>query len=79
MFKQPEGMIKPRFWIGRRDTRWDVYPQQEPQQIVAHDCHGYWEYSTNGFWFRTPRAFNFEREISRAEAEATTGPAPVIR
>ena len=24
-----------RFWIGSRDTRWDVYPCREPEEVVG--------------------------------------------
>lgn len=63
-------MIRPKFYIGRRDTRWDVYPQAEPEQVVAHDWHGYWAKTPDGQWFMSPASYNLIREISEAEANA---------
>jgi hypothetical protein len=57
-----------KFYVARRDTRWDVYPQREPEQVVAHDWHGFWAWSAGGFWFKTPASFVFIREITKQEA-----------
>ena len=57
-----------KFYVARRDTRWDVYPQLEPQQVVAHDWRGFYQISAEGKWFLTPTSFNLEREISATEA-----------
>lgn len=61
-------MIDPKYYVARRDTRWDVYPQQEPEVVVAHDWWGFWERAPQGFWFQTPRSFVLVREISEQEA-----------
>jgi hypothetical protein len=64
-------MIDPKFYVARRDTRWDVYPQREPPEIVAHDWYGFWAKTTDGQWFKTPTAYVLLREISEAEANGT--------
>jgi len=57
-----------KFYIGRRDTRWDVYPGEEPEKVVAHDWHGFWEKDSNGTWFKTPASYVLVRQIAEAEA-----------
>ncbi len=59
-----------KFYIGRRDTRWDVYPQREPSEAVGHDYWGFWTIGKSGEWFLTPTSYVFEREVTKAEAEA---------
>ncbi len=59
-----------RFYVGTRDTRWDVYPQREPGEVIAHDWRGFWAFAPAGFWFKTPTSYNLAREITRDEAEA---------
>jgi len=44
------------YWA-RRSTRWDVYPQQEPLQLVAFDYDGFWEPFPDGTWFKTPTSY----------------------
>jgi len=61
-------MIDPKFYIARRDTRWDVYPQQQPEEVVAHDWWGFWSKDANGNWFKTPTSYVLVREISEQEA-----------
>jgi hypothetical protein len=61
-------MIRPKFYIARRDTRWDVYPQKQPEEIVAHDWHGFWAKGRDGQWFKTPTSYVLQREITEAEA-----------
>lgn len=64
-----------KFYVARRDTRWDVYPQRQPEEVVAHDWHGFWSRSkVTGEWFKTPTSYVLEREITREEAEA----APLV-
>lgn len=58
-----------RFYMGRRDTRWDVYPQREPLEVVAFDWYGCCLRTPEGVWFRSPVAYVLVREISKAEAE----------
>lgn len=68
-------MIRPKFYLARRDTRWDVYPQKEPLQIVAHDWNGFWGRvedvagATGHGWFKHPASFVLCREITQEEAE----------
>lgn len=67
--------INPKFYVARRDTRWDVYPQREPAVIIAHDWNGFWgRVPETGEWFKHPASFNFVKEITEAEANdpATT-------
>lgn len=69
-----------KFYIGRRDTRWDVYPQREPEVAVAHDWHGFWLFSREGgFWFKAPGSYVLGQQTTKAEAEAFTSPAGVAR
>lgn len=63
-------MIQPKFYIARRNTRWDVYPQREPEVAVAHDCHGFWSLTLAGEWFKDPTSYDLGREITEAEAVA---------
>lgn len=60
-----------RFWIGSRDTRWDVYPCREPEEVVAHDWNGFYARTASGEWFKSPASYVFHREITKAEAEAS--------
>ena len=64
--KRAAGMIRPKFYIGRRDTRWDVYPNQEPEQFVAHDYNGFWAIH-DGTWFKSPTSYVLIREITEQE------------
>jgi hypothetical protein len=59
-----------KFYIGHRCTRWDVYPQQEPAQVVAHDWEGFYALTEDGRWFKSPASYTFMNEISRADAES---------
>ena len=61
-----------KFYVARADTRWDVYPQQQPETVVAHDWYGFWAKTLTGEWFKTPTSYVLIREISRHEAESTT-------
>lgn len=63
-------MIDPKFYLGRRDTRWDVYPQKEPLVVVAHDWHGFWARTADGQWFKSPTSYVLQREITEQEANA---------
>lgn len=64
-------MIRPRYYVGKRDTRWDVYPQVQPEQVVAHDCHGFWAKAENGSWYKSPASYCLLREITEQEANAS--------
>lgn len=66
----PKQMINPKFFLARRDTRWDPYPSEEPIKAVALDWHGFWERDSQGNWFKTPVSYNRIREISGPEANA---------
>jgi hypothetical protein len=59
-----EKMIRPKFYLARRDTRWDVYPQREPLEIVAHDYYGFWARSDKGFWFKSPTSYVLQEQIT---------------
>lgn len=59
-----------KFYLARRDTRWDVYPQREPLEAVAHDWHGFWALTKDGEWFKTPTSYVMGREVTEAEALA---------
>lgn len=63
-------MIQPKFYIARRNTRWDVYPQREPEVAIAHDWHGFWALTLNGEWFKDPTSYDLGREVAEAEAIA---------
>lgn len=64
-------MARPKFYLGRVCTRWHVYPTRQPLVAIAHDVnHGWWAYSKHGFWYKSPTAFNAEREVTEAEAVA---------
>lgn len=63
-------MIQPKFYIARRNTRWDVYPQRQPEVAVAHDWHGFWSLALTGEWFKTPTSYDLGREVTEAEAIA---------
>lgn len=43
--------------IGRRDTRWDVYPGQEPKQLIAHSWQGFFAWSEDVGWYKTTTSF----------------------
>lgn len=63
-------MIKPKFYIATRNTRWDVYPQREPAVAVAHDYYGFWALTLTGEWFKTPVSYDLHHEVTEAEAIA---------
>jgi hypothetical protein len=65
-------MPNAKFYTARRDTRWDVYPQAQPETVVAFDWYGFWEKSNHGFWFLTPASFKLMKEITKQEAEKLT-------
>lgn len=65
---QPAQMLRPKFFLARRDTRWDVYPNREPVKAVAQDWHGFWERDAKGNWFKTPVSYVCLEEISEQEA-----------
>lgn len=56
-----------KFYVARRDTRWDVYPQREPEVFVAHDWHGFWALTDDGEWFKTPTSYVLIRQIDDAK------------
>lgn len=68
---QPTQMMPDaKFYLARRDTRWDVYPQREPLEPIAHDWYGFWARDPVVGWYKTPRSYVYEREITKAEADA---------
>lgn len=46
------------YWA-RRCTRWDIYPQQEPVQLIAHNWEGFWCPQPDGTWYKSPASFVF--------------------
>lgn len=70
MNKKP---LRPKFYLARRCTRWDVYPQPQPLEAIAFDWQGYWARTESGEWFLSPASYNFQREITEAEALAFRG------
>lgn len=66
----PTQMIRPKYYLARRDTRWDVYPAQQPLKAVALDWHGFWERAADGRWFKTPTSYILASEISEQDANA---------
>lgn len=63
-------MIRPKFYLGRRNTRWHVYPSREPLVAVAVDYRGHWAFSKHGFWYKSPSEFDLTCEVTEAEAVA---------
>ena len=59
-----------RFYLAKRDTRWDVYPNRPPIEAVAHDWYGFWARSPEVGWFKTPTSYVLIQEITQAEADA---------
>ena len=69
--RRPVMMPDAKFYLARRDTRWDVYPGREQIEAVAHDWYGFWSFdAANGFWWKTPTSYVLENEITKSEAEA---------
>jgi hypothetical protein len=56
------------------DTRWDVYPQREPPQVIAFNWDGFWALSEKAdgtrFWFRTPASYVVIEDNITAERAA---------
>lgn len=61
-------MTRPKFYLARRCTRWDVYPQREPLVAIAHDYQGFWAQYEPGKWFKSPASYVFHGEISEERA-----------
>lgn len=38
----------------RRDTRWDVLPCQQPDELAVYDGNHWWLPCPDGLWFRSP-------------------------
>jgi hypothetical protein len=55
-----------RLYWGRRDNRWDVYPQ-EPAQLVAHNPEGSWLPMPDGRWYKSPVSFVLLEEVNTPE------------
>jgi hypothetical protein len=66
----PKMMRDVKFYFGSIDTRWHVYPQKQPREVVAHDWSGPWALSEKGEWFKSPVSYNLHREITAEEAAA---------
>ena len=49
---------------GKRCTRWDIYPQQEPVQLIAFDWHGFWCPQPDGSWYKSPESFDVVGDAS---------------
>jgi len=64
---------RPKYYKARRDTRWDVYPQQEPVEVVALDYQGFWAKTVRGEWFKSPASYLCGEQITEAEAAAIQG------
>lgn len=64
-----------KLWWASRDTRWDVYPQQEPKQIVGFDGDYFWCPRPGGGWYRSPTSFCLVREACAIEGGEWT-PVP---
>lgn len=48
-----------KLWWAQRDTRWDVYPQQQPVELIGFNWEGYWCPQPDGTWYKSPTAFIF--------------------
>lgn len=56
-----------RLAVGRRDTRWDVYPQQEQEELIAHNYDGFWALLPDrSAWFKTPTSYVIQRLVDNA-------------
>jgi hypothetical protein len=53
-----------RLLWAKRDTRWDVYPQDEPAQLVAYNWEGFWLPLPDGRWFKAPTSFSVMGDAS---------------
>lgn len=53
------------FWASV-DTRWHVYPQRQPVQLVAHNYDGFWCPLPDGQWYRSPVSFVCQRDADMA-------------
>lgn len=47
----------PKFYIARRCSRFDVYPDRYASVAIAHDYNGFWQLTSDGQWFKTPSSF----------------------
>jgi hypothetical protein len=69
------------YWA-RRDTRWDVYPQREPLQLVKYEWEGFFAPTQDGQWYKTVASFDLARTATEAEIAAaqwdTNKPARLI-
>ena len=62
--------IQRKFYLARRDTRWDVYPQAQPLEAIAYDYEGFYAQMQPGVWYATPTSYVLDREVTEAEAIA---------
>ena len=62
LFTMYRGPQATRLVWAQRDTRWDVYPQQEPVQLAAHNWEGWWLPCPDGTWYKSPVGFNVAGE-----------------
>lgn len=62
MSEIPVGM---KIFYGRRYKRWDVYPENEPLEIVGYCGSFFWKFSRTGmFWFKIAAKFVLSHSIS---------------
>ena len=70
MLQPTKMMPDAKFYLARRDNRWDPYPAREPVEAVALDWHGFWGRDPKVGWFKTPVSYVRVREITEQEANA---------
>lgn len=53
---QPKGGDRASYGLywAKRDNRWDVYPADEPYQLVFHNYEGQWLPTPEGDWYKSP-------------------------
>ena len=56
-----------KFYIGSVCTRWHVYPQRQPLEVIAHDWHGFWALTADGQWFKSPVSYVFAWPIAEQD------------
>lgn len=59
-----------KFYKVKRDTRWDVYPQEQPVLVGRKDDVGVWLPNGKGGWFLPPGSYYLVEEITEEQAEA---------
>ncbi len=59
-------MRSAKYYWAKLDTRWHVYPQAEPTQLVAHNWEGFWCPLPDGRWYKSPVSFVLQCEADMA-------------